>query len=255
MEKIIKDLKINYSIKGEGKNILLLHGWGCNLNIFNKITDNLSKSHCVFSIDLPGFGKSDEPKKSWNIDEYTNFVIEFIKEMNINEISFIGHSFGGRIIIKMFEKELPFKIDKIVLIDSAGIKQKKNSDDSLKVKSRKALKKVIFNKVTNKVLPGVLDKIKSNMGSEDYRKATPIMRDVLVKAVNEDLTNTLPKINVPTLLIWGTLDTATPIEDAYTMERLIPNAGLVELKGRTHYSFLEEPITVNKVLDSFFGGK
>lgn len=251
----IDDLNINYLVKGEGKNILLLHGWGCNINIFNKMINHLSKSNKVYALDLPGFGKSDEPKTPWNANDYANLVIKFINKINIKKLSVLGHSNGGRIIIKMFSKEKPFEIDKVILVDSAGIKNKKNIDKSFKIKVIKSFKSVIFNKITNKLFPGLLNKLKSKMGSVDYRNATPVMRDTLVKLVNEDLTDILSNINVPTLLIWGEMDTATPLEDAYKMEKLIPNAGLVLLKGRTHYSFLEEPDTVNRVLDSFLGGK
>lgn len=251
----IDDLNINYLVKGEGKNILLLHGWGCNINIFNKMINHLSKSNKVYALDLPGFGKSDEPKTPWNANDYANLVIKFINKINIKKLSVLGHSNGGRIIIKMFSKEMPFEIDKVILVDSAGIKNKKNIDKSFKIKVIKSFKSVIFNKITNKLFPGLLNKLKSKMGSVDYRNATPVMRDTLVKLVNEDLTDILSNINVPTLLIWGEMDTATPLEDAYKMEKLIPNAGLVLLKGRTHYSFLEEPDTVNRVLDSFLGGK
>lgn len=251
----IDDLNINYIVRGEGKNILLLHGWGCDINIFNKMINHLSKNNKVYALDLPGFGKSDEPKVPWNANDYADLIVKFINKINIKKLSILGHSHGGRTIIKMFSKEMPFEIDKVILVDSAGIKNKKNIDKSFKVKFIKLLKSIIFNKFTNKLFPGLLNKLKSRMGSVDYRSATPVMRDTLVKLVNEDLTDILPNINVPTLLIWGEMDTATPLEHAYKMEKLIPNAGLVLLKGRTHYSFLEEPDTVNRVLDSFLGGK
>lgn len=255
MNTKIDNLNVNYIVKGEGENILLLHGWGCDINIFNKMINHLSRSNKVYALDLPGFGKTDEPKVPWDSNDYANFIIKFIEQNKINKLSILGHSNGGRIIIKMFSKKMPFEVDKVILIDSAGIKNKRNVDKSLKVRIIKLLKSIIFNKFMNKLLPGLLNKLKSRTGSIDYRNATPIMRDTLVKLVNEDLTNILPNINVPTLLIWGEMDTATPLEDAYKMEKLIPNAGLVLLKGRTHYSFLEESETVNRVLDSFLGGK
>ena len=255
MNMKIDSLNINYQVEGEGESILLLHGWGCDVNIFSRMTKHLSQSYKVYALDLPGFGKSDEPLEPWNVDNYVDLVIKFIKKNKIKKLSLLGHSNGGRIIIKMLNKKLDFEVSKIILVDSAGIKNKKNIEKSFKVRIIRFLKKIVFNKLTNWLFPRLLNKIKSRMGSADYRNASPVMRDTLVKIINEDLTEFLPNINVPALLIWGDLDTATPISDAYLMEKLIPNAGLVVLKGRSHYSFLEDEETVNKVLDSFLGGK
>ncbi len=249
----IQDINTNYIVKGEGKNILLLHGWGSKLDLFGTIIENLSKNNKVYAIDLPGFGGTDEPKEAWNVDRYVDFVIEFIEKMNIKELSILGHSFGGRVIIKLVNrKNLNFKVDKLVLVDSAGIKPEKSKKTSMKTKVYKVLKILVGNKIVSKIFPNLLNNIKKKFGSEDYRNATPIMRDTLVKTVNEDLTDLLPNIKQSTLLIWGDKDTATPIEDAKKMESLIKDSGLVTVEGAGHFSFLEQPILINRVLDSFF---
>ncbi len=249
----IQDINTNYIVKGEGKNILLLHGWGAKLDLFGAIIENLSKNNKVYAIDLPGFGGTDEPKEAWDVDRYVDFVIEFIEKMNIKELSILGHSFGGRVIIKLVNREnLKFKVDKLVLVDSAGIKPEKSKKTSMKTKVYKVLKILVGNKIVSKIFPNLLNNIKKKFGSEDYRNATPIMRDTLVKTVNEDLTDLLPNIKQSTLLIWGDKDTATPIEDAKKMESLIKDAGLVTVQGAGHFSFLEQPILINKVLNSFF---
>ena len=249
----IQDINTNYIVKGEGKNILLLHGWGSKLDLFGTIIENLSKNNKVYAIDLPGFGGTDEPKEAWNVDRYVDFVIEFIEKMNIKELSILGHSFGGRVIIKLVNrKNLNFKVNKLVLVDSAGIKPEKSKKTSMKTKVYKVLKILVGNKIVSKIFPNLLNNIKKKFGSEDYRNATPIMRDTLVKTVNEDLTDLLPNIKQSTLLIWGDKDTATPIEDAKKMESLIKDSGLVTVEGAGHFSFLEQPILINRVLDSFF---
>lgn len=249
----IQDINTNYIVKGEGKNILLLHGWGSKLDLFGTIIENLSKNNKVYAIDLPGFGGTDEPKEAWNVDRYVDFVIEFIEKMNIKELSILGHSFGGRVIIKLVNRQnLNFKVDKLVLVDSAGIKPEKSKKTSMKTKVYKVLKILVGNKIVSKIFPNLLNNIKKKFGSEDYRNATPIMRDTLVKTVNEDLTDLLPNIEQSTLLIWGDKDTATPIEDAKKMESLIKDSGLVTVEGAGHFSFLEQPILINRVLDSFF---
>ena len=79
-----------------------------------------------------------------------------------------------------------------------------------------------------------------------------MMRAILSKVVNEDLTHLLPKIKAPTLLFWGNMDTATPISEAKTMERLIPDVGLVVAHGTGHFSFIENAGLFTAVMKNFF---
>ena len=77
------------------------------------------------------------------------------------------------------------------------------------------------------------------MGSEDYKNANETMKEVFKNVINEDLTQYLPNIKSPTLLIWGDKDMETPIEDGRKMESLIPDSGLVVINGAGHFSYLE----------------
>ncbi len=254
MNICIDDININYKKEGQkGSAILLLHGWGSNIELFNSMIASLSKEHIVYALDLPGFGKSEEPKKSMDVSGYVDFVIKFIEKMEIKKVSILGHSFGGRIIIKMANRDnLTFKIDRLVLLDSAGIKPKDNGGKTLKSRFYKFSKKVVNTKLVKKIAPNALEKLKSKFGSEDYKNASPVMREVLVKTVNEDLEPLLKGINYPTLLVWGENDDATPLSDAKIMEREIKDSGLVVVKYGSHYSFLDDPIFVNRVLENFF---
>ncbi len=256
MRVCIDNININYIMEGQGDAVLLLHGWGSNIKLFNGIIKNLSKTHTVYALDMPGFGESDEPKEAWNVDDYVDFVIKFINEMKITKLSLLGHSFGGRVIIKMVNREnLDFQIDKLILVDSAGIKPVSSNKKTFKGQLYKFLKKIVGSKLIRKIFPEALNKLKCKFGSEDYKNATPIMRDTLVKVVNEDLKDLLPNIKNSTLLIWGDKDEATPISDAYTMNKLIKDSGIVTVEGAGHYSFLESPVLVNSVLNSFLGGR
>ena len=92
---------------------------------------------------------------------------------------------------------------------------------------------------------------RAKAGSSDYNQASPMMRRVLSKVVNEDLCHLMPKITAPTLLFWGENDTATPLADAKKMEKLIPDAGLVTVAGAGHFSFLENTPLFLRVAESF----
>ncbi len=144
----------------------------------------------------------------------------------------------------MNRKDLPFEVEKLVLIDAAGIRHKVTGRAALKQKAFKVAKKFMSEKQ--------LEEYKKTHGSADYRNATPLMRMSMVKAINEDLTDLIPGIKAETLLIWGTADTATPIEDGEYMERMIKGSGLVRLEGAGHFSFLDQPVVFDKVMKSYF---
>ena len=252
MDITVKNISVNYIDEGEGIPVIFLQGWGTNIDLYKKVTDKISTLTRVIALDLPGFGKTSEPPIPWSVDEYTDFVMEFIKVLKLKKVILMGHSFGGRVIIKLMSKlKKEFEVEKIVLLDSAGVKPKTTLKKQIKQKWFKMCKRVASSKLVRKISPGIVEKMQKKHGSADYRNATPLMRQVLVKAVNEDLTNLLSNIKVPTLLVWGDQDTATPLEDARVMEKLIPDAGLVVLKNTGHYSFLEDFYTFSRVMDSF----
>lgn len=99
--------------------------------------------------------------------------------------------------------------------------------------------------------PNFIENMRNKSGSADYNSATPIMRQILVNVVNEDLTPLLSNIKNETLLIWGDKDDATPIQDAYTMNKLIKNSGLITVKNAGHYSYLEQKDYVNSAISAF----
>ena len=250
----INGLKINYIAEGNGRqNVLLLHGWGSNIKLFSYIIQHLTPNFNVFALDMPGFGESDEPELSWSVDDYADFVIAFCEKMNIDRCFIIGHSFGGRVIIKLMSRDpLPFSVDRIVLTDSAGIRPKQTAKKKIKSRLYKIGKKILSSKPAVKLFPNAMENFRRKNGSADYNAASPIMRQCLVKVVNEDLTPLIPNIKVPTLLIWGDKDDATPLSDGQLMEKLIPDAGLVIFEGSGHYAFLEQGERFCRILDSFF---
>ena len=122
----------------------------------------------------------------------------------------------------------------------------------MKIRRYKLLKRIVSLKLVYAICPELIDEWKNSQGSADYRNASPMMRRCLVKAVNEDLTELLSKIKQDTLLIWGDLDTATPIADAKIMEEKIPGAGLAVIPGTGHFSFLENPALFRGIMQAYF---
>lgn len=252
MIKTVNGIKINYEEKGEGDLIVLLHGWGSNIKLFANLIELLTKKYKVVAMDMPGFGESAEPPSAWCVDDYVDFVLDFLKDYDTDKVMLLGHSFGGRVIIKLNSREnLPFSITKVILVDSAGIMPPKSNKKSFRTYYYKVGKAILSTGIVQKIAPDALENFRKKMGSADYAAASPLMRQVLVKVVNEDLEYLLPNIKCPTLLVWGVNDTATPISDGEKMEKLIPDAGLVKLENAGHYSFLEQQFTFNRVMSSF----
>lgn len=252
LNAVINGINTNYLTAGEGEAIVLLHGWGSSLEPYRQLIDLLSRKYFVIALDMPGFGHTDEPPRPFNVDDYVDFVLEFLKLFPVSRLSLVGHSFGGRVIIKMANRELPFNIDKIVLVDSAGIKPQPSGKKSTKQLIYKMGKWFATRKLIAKCFPGMLEKLRVTFGSADYAAASPMMRQCLVKVVNEDLTHLLPGIQAPTLLVWGENDTATPLSDAKKMESLIPGSGLAVIKNAGHFSFVEQPVIFRSIMASFF---
>lgn len=254
MQININNLNINYIEKGPetNTNILFLHGWGTSIASFNPLIENMSQKFKVYAIDFPGFGLSDKPSEDYTVEDYSKVVLQFIKNKGLENVILVGHSFGGRVIIKLVGK-LGYKPQKIILVDSAGIRPEKSTKAKIKEKIFKCVKAVIRILFGSKKSEKIIEKYRNKMGSEDYKNADSVMKEVFKNVVNEDLTEYLPNIDVPTLLIWGDRDSATPISDGRKMEELIPNAGLVTISGAGHYSFLDNTnyflIVVNKFLE------
>ncbi|MBQ9360038.1 MAG: alpha/beta hydrolase [Lachnospiraceae bacterium] len=231
---------------GDAPAVLVLPGWMAKASLYRMIPDTISEKYHVILIDMPGFtGDTPEPPEAWDLDGFVDFTIAFIKAMGLDSLILMGHSFGGRIIIKLMNKtDFPFSVDKIVLIDAAGIRHELSDKAKRKQKMFKLAKHFMSDKQ--------IEHYKETHGSADYRAASPLMRECMVKAINEDLTPLLSGVTPETLLIWGTADTATPIEDGELMEKTMPDAGLAKIEGAGHFSFADAPIIFKNILKSYF---
>ena len=244
----IRGTQLFYTVEGEGMPVILMHGWGCNHSTLKSIEAQLTPGFKVYNVDFPGFGGSNEPSAVWGVEEYTSLIEDFARQEHIESPILLGHSFGGRVGILFASRN---KVHKLILVDAAGVKPRRSLRYYYKVYSYKAIKHALLFFLGKKRGETALNSYRAKVGSSDYSNASPMMRAILSKVVNEDLKSVMPKIACPTLLIWGANDTATPLADAKIMEKLIPDAGLVSFDGVGHYSFLENPYQFAAVLKSF----
>jgi len=221
-------------------------GWGGSADSFFPVFNFLKAYFEVYAIDFPGFGRSSLPREVWGVEDYSELVYSFLKELKIDRVYVIAHSFGGRVAI-VLASSYPELVGKLVLVNSAGLIPKRRLNYYLKVYSFKLLKRLFL------LLGMDLTPLYRIWGSKDYREAGPL-RPIFVRVVNQDLRNHLPLIRCPTLLVWGDEDRETPLYFGEIMEREIPKAKLFVFKGAGHFSYLERLDEFNKMVLEFLKG-
>jgi len=238
MELKLKSATIHYVQYGKGKDIILLHGWGQNIEMMKPLGDALAKDYRITILDFPGFGESREPVDAWTVEDYANLIEEMVEALKIKKPIIMGHSFGGRVAICYSAYH---EIEKLVLFASPCFKV--YNSDNLKVKTLKALKKI----------PGlsqVGEYMKKYIGSRDYKAASPTLRKTFVNVVNEDLGKSAKQIEEPTLILWGEEDQEVTYEEEKMLEDALQDGALITMKG-THYAYLENLPQVIQILASF----
>ena len=241
MQMKVHDVSINYTRYGaeKGKTIVYLHGWGQNIEMMKPIADPFSDEFNILIMDLPGFGASTEPGDVWSCYDYVECIHEMLEKLEIEKPIMIGHSFGGKLSLLYASK---YPTEKVVVFGSPF----KKEIEKLSLKT-KVLKKL-------KTVPGI-NKLegfaKKHIGSTDYRNSSEMMRKIMVEHVNLEITEEVKKIKCPTLIVWGTLDEAVPVERAYELEKLIKDSGRVIYQGCTHYAYLERLNQTINVLWNF----
>ena len=236
--------------------MIILQGWATSFSIYNGIASHLADRFRVIQLDLPGFGASPEPEEAWSVAQYADFVSAFIESLGVESVSILAHSFGGRIVFELASRdELPFAIDQLLLVDVAGIVREKTDAEKSKVARYKALRKLADNPTIYAMFPDLIDDWRSRQGSKDYRNASPLMKQVLVKAVNYDQRHLFGKIGCPTDLIWGENDEDTPLAYANIMHEGIAGSTLQVIPNTGHFPFAQNAPAFFAALDEVLAAR
>lgn len=233
---------------GQGDVVVVLHGWGGRIESMSPVVSCLAPRCRALAFDLPGFGESPPPPGGWGTPDYAAFVRAVLSEVGVARAHFVGHSFGGKTSLYLAATHHGV-VDKLVLVDPTGLR----SAPSAKVRAKRALSKVgKIIALAGPVGRAVQGALYRRIASSDYQEAGP-MRSTLVRVVNEDLASLLPAVGSSTLIVWGTEDDAVPVAHGRTMERLIPDAGLVLFEGAGHFPYLDEQDRFCRILRHFLG--
>ena len=220
--------------------LLCLHGWGGSKESFTELRAALAGADIeILTPDLPGFGSEPEPPRPWTTDDYVDWIVQWInRNIRVNELTsyrllLLGHSHGGRIAIKIAaQKKLP--IAHLFLCAAAGIRHPRHF---------KRILGLILSK-TGKFFLGIPGlRLLQPLGKKflyklvrvhDYERASPVMRETLIKVSAEDLRPLLPQISIPTTIFWGPDDRMTPLSDGRLMEESIAESELLVFPGVRH---------------------
>lgn len=247
MKTIVSGLAIEYQEEGNGPAAIFLHGWKDDLHSFDPLIPHLSPHFKIVRLDLPGFGESELPRAPWKLDDYVDIVAAFVEKRSLHPAILLGHSLGGRICIKGVSRGV-LRAEKIILIASAGVADR----NTVRNQTLKVLAKV--GKIATLPLPrGVRHKLRETMYKKirsDYADAGEL-RETLVNILKEDLSLAAKSMRAPTLLIWGSADTETPLEEGVRLSELIEGAVLDVVQAAGHFVHRENPARVAELILRF----
>jgi len=214
--------------------LLILHGWGSNAGRWQKVKEILEKEGIEVLIpNLPGFGFTPPPKEPWGIDDYVNWVLDFLKEKEWTRFNLLGHSFGGGLATRIVETK-PEMVEKLILCAAAVIRDEKSKKTLFFYSLGKVGKKIFSLPGLRKFYPAAANALYTLNNSKDYYLAEGVMKDTFKRVTSQDLKISLEKITAPTLILWGSKDDMVPEKDAHILHEKIKNSKLVIFPGIGH---------------------
>lgn len=235
---------------GKGsRTVLLLHGWGDSRTTFEALSARLGKTYRVVAVDLPGFGGSQQPPEAWGLDEYAAWVSAFLDKLAIKPYAVVGHSNGGSIAIRGLSTNV-LQADRLVLVASAGIRN--TASQGLRRKLWGAVAKagkagtLALPRSTRQKLRG---KLYAAAGSDML--VAEHMQGTFRRVVNQDVQVDAAGLSQPTLLIYGTLDDATPLAYGQAFAGVISQSKLIKIEDAGHFVHQERPGEVAAVIEEF----
>lgn len=225
------------------KKVIFLHGWTKNLDKWNDFLKNLDKTKIDYELPrIPGLTGS--LNEIWNLDNYINWLGKIIDKQK-NKITLIGHSNGGKIALA-YANLFPEKVEKLILIDSAGIY---HNELPLRIKRIvfKTIAKIGKKLTSSNLLKNLLYKFARE---SDYRDLDEKTKQTMLNLISTDLKQILPLIQTPTLIIWGANDKTTPLSDGILMNELIKNSKLKIIENARHSPMFTHPIEVAEIISN-----
>lgn len=243
------DLNIEVHGPENAPSLLLLHGWGSSAQNMRPLASALSTNYRAHLVDLPGHGHSPPPPAPWGVPEHGSLLHSYINSEIQGPIPILGHSNGGRIALYMAATpDHADLVDRLILISPSGVEPERSWSQAFRSGLATTLKaplqflpEPLYSPATDWLRHSLVWRM---LGSSDYNALSGTMRETFVKTVNYHLNGALSRIDVPTLLFWGTADEAVSRRQMGILEDTLSDCGLVELEGAGHYGHLDQFDTV-----------
>lgn len=230
-------MKLSYVQKGEGKDLVLLHGYLASKECFYPLIDYFSDFYRVTAPDFLGMGGADALTEPFSVDDYADWTHEALTLLGVHDYRLIAHSFGGRVGIKLLARG---EADCAVLTGCAGIVPKR----TLFYRFRVGLYRTV-----RKFAPSLAE---AKFGSSDYRGLSPVMKESFKKIVREDLREEAARITRPVLFLYGANDRETPPSYGEIFHAAVPHSRLTVLRDCGHFAFLDDPLAFRLAVEDFF---
>ena len=253
--------RISYSVYGEGKPVLLIHGFAEDGNIWENQVTRFKEVYQLIVPDLPGSGKSDFIPEVFTMEDHADMLVELLKAEKIEAADVVGHSMGGYIALAFAEKH-PEMMNSLCLFHSSSY-----ADNEEKIATRQ--KAIQFIKQNGSLK--FLQQATPNLFSDNTKQRKPDMVEEIINRYSNfnpnslvhyyeamiqrpDRSEVLRKFAKPVLIIAGDHDTAVPPKHSLEQSYLPELSYFQALKNSGHMGMLEEPGESNQVLGEFLNG-
>ena len=239
MEITARQLPTHYERIGRGPTLVMLHGWGCDWQIFSPIIPTLSDHFQLIIPDLPAFGTSHTPSEVWGTPEYVEWLSDFIQQtVGGKRFSLLGHSYGGRLAAYYTAAAAGSIPSQLLLCDASGIPTELSVPQRVQQHFLTLIPRQVKDKLTRQLRQQLLSLTRS---SSDHFLANEAQKKILRQVIKDDIRPVLSQIHVPTLLLWGEQDPDTTLSHARQFEQLIIGSELVTFPNVGHFPFIEQP--------------
>lgn len=215
--------------------VIFAHGWGRSHADMIPAAELVADRARVVLLDLPGFGQSPRPEAAWGTGDYATHLRDYIvNDLGYERFIWVGHSFGARIGLRMAAAAAS-PIDHLVVVAGAGVRV----PPSLRQRLSGAWRGRMFRLRRRFAGPDQIEALERRYGSPDYVQSRQTgLRDIFVKTVQEDQSDSVGAITCPTTLIYGAKDTETPPAQGRLLHRLVPGSVYIEPPAFDHLSVL-----------------
>jgi pyruvate dehydrogenase E2 component (dihydrolipoamide acetyltransferase) len=247
---------VQYLVVGEGDPLVLLHGFGGDINIWVFNQEALAAEHTVYALDLPGHGASTKDVGDGDLDSFIGVLTDFLDAMGVEKAHLAGHSMGGA-IAGAFAKAHPDRVGSLILIASAGLGEEINEEyieGFIAANRRREMKNTLGmlfanpDLVTRQLVQDVMRFKRLDGVDEALRK---VADKVFPDGKQADVPD-LSELSVPILAIWGSEDHIIPVVHS---ENLPENARVEVLEDTGHMPQMEAAGKVNRLIGEFLDGQ